>query len=104
MSPHIARPLGLRPLRTSPSGSNSTLYAVELSQDSLEDYGGYPPFVVDLRGTHQQIGFDYASLLYNETILTYTALMDSLYPNATEQVRARAPPPPSPTCLLYTPL
>eukprot|EP00462_Mataza_sp_D1_P011077 CAMPEP_0175152558 /NCGR_PEP_ID=MMETSP0087-20121206/19184_1 /TAXON_ID=136419 /ORGANISM="Unknown Unknown, Strain D1" /LENGTH=525 /DNA_ID=CAMNT_0016439011 /DNA_START=17 /DNA_END=1594 /DNA_ORIENTATION=+ len=70
LNPEVVVPSGYTKLRSSKA---SSLYQVELPSPPTSGFGyATPPLLVDLRGTHKQIGFDYASLLHNETSDTFT--------------------------------
>jgi hypothetical protein len=73
----LVTPSSFAPLRT--SGASS------LHQIILPSSTETPPFLVKLVGTRQQIGYDYAALLHNETISMYASFMGSMF-NASEQL------------------
>ena len=79
LQPTIVRPKSMNLLRNS---GKSSLFSVELPENT------YPttPFLIELVGTRTQIGYDYASLLHNETINAFTTFMNSMY-SPEEQVK-----------------
>jgi len=63
------------------SSNNSTLYQSVIDSVEYAD----PPYVIDLWGTRQQIGFDYAALLHSETSESMTSFLNSVFPDASDQ-------------------
>lgn len=78
---NIAEVTGFVPLRTSGS---STLYQINSTAPTTLPSGyDYAPLLLDLRGTHSQIGYDFANLLAEEASFTYATFLYTLTQNET---------------------
>lgn len=79
VTPDITQPTGFTPIRKS---GQSTLYVVDLpASHSYEN----PPYLLDLHGSRHQIGWDYAALLFDETVQLYDTFIQSAFPTASDQ-------------------
>jgi hypothetical protein len=80
LQPNIVTPLGYNWLRKS---NQSTLYKINLPNTRW----GYvdPPYLLVLRGSRYQIGYDYATLLHDESLMTLQNFLGALF-NFEEQV------------------
>jgi len=83
VTPFVETPKGYTHLATS---GNSSLYQVELASSSMpgQQYST-APCVVDLHGTHFEIGYDYAALLHTQTADTFRSFLTSIYPSSQDQ-------------------
>ena len=82
VSPTLAIPSSFSALRQS---GKSTLYKIELPETTPNSYPT-APLLLDLRGTRQQIGHDYAALLHNETLTVFNNFVSSVFPEYADQV------------------
>jgi hypothetical protein len=67
------------------TSNQSKLYSVQMPSGSLY-MDNAPPYILKLKGTRFQIGYDYAQLLAAPTSYTLTAFLNSVSPNATQQM------------------
>lgn len=82
LNPEVVIPNGFVKLRSS---GESVLYQMTLpASPTHQDYAN-APYVADLRGSHYQIGYDYAALLHNETSYELFIFQQSLSLNESEQ-------------------
>lgn len=64
--------------------NQSSLYTIQMPNGSTY-MDNAPPYLVKLKGTRFQIGYDYAQLLAGPTSYTLTAFLNAVTPNATQQ-------------------
>jgi hypothetical protein len=91
LEPKIEAPSGFTALRHS---NNSTLYRVNVPKSAsaggragATGSGNYTenPYLVTLRGTRHDVGYDYAALLHTESAYTLNAFLNAVFPKKEDQ-------------------